>query len=121
MASFRYLVNDIDEAIEFYGKLGFEIRKRYGPVFAIMSRDDIELWVSGPETFAAKPMPDGSKPEPGGWNRFVIPVKDIAKTKESLMSDGVQFRSDIVVGTGGKQILAEDPSGNPIELFEASS
>ena len=121
MANFRYLVNDIDEAIEFYGKLGFETRERYGPVFAIIQRDDIELWVSGPETFAAKPMPDGSKPEPGGWNRFVIPVEDITKTVDALKSKGVHFRNDIVTGTGGKQILAEDPSGNPIELFEASS
>ena len=121
MANFRYLVNDIDEAIEFYGKLGFETRERYGPVFAIIKRDDIELWVSGPETFAAKPMPDGSKPEPGGWNRFVIPVEDITKTVDALKSKGVHFRNDIVTGTGGKQILAEDPSGNPIELFEASS
>ena len=121
MANFRYLVNDVDEAIEFYKKLGFDVRERYGSAFAIIRRDDVELWVSGPDTFAAKPMPDGSKPKPGGWNRFVLLVEDLAKTVDSLKAKGVHFRSEIVVGAGGAQILAEDPSGNPIELFEASN
>ncbi len=120
MAKFRYLVNDVDEAIEFYGELGFKMVERWGPPFAILRRDDIELWVSGPATSAAKPMPDGAKPEPGGWNRMVIPVEDITKIVDSLKSKGIHFRNDILAGPGGKQILAEDPSGNPIELFEAS-
>ena len=118
MAKFRYLVNSVDEAIEFYAELGFAVQERWGSPFAILRRDDIELSVSGPGTSAAKAMPDGAKPEPGGWNRFVIPVEDISSSVKLLMSKGYRFRNDIFEGPGGRQILAEDPSGNPIELFQ---
>ena len=121
MAKFRYLVNDVDEAIRFYSELGFTEQERWGPPFAILQRDDIELWVSGPGTSAAKAMPDGARPEPGGWNRFVIPVEDISSSVESLKSKGYRFRNEILQGPGGKQILAEDPSGNPIELFQPNN
>ncbi len=95
MAKFRYLVNSVDEAIEFYAKLGFAVQERWGSTFAILQRDDIEIWVSGPGTSAAKAMPDGAKPGPGGWNRFVIPVEDISSSVELLNSKGVGFRNDI--------------------------
>ena len=121
MAKIRYLVNDVDEAIKFYALLGFTVLERWGPPFAILQRDDIKLWISGPGTSAAKAMPDGVTPEPGGWNRFVIPVEDISSSVELLKSKGVRFRNEILEGPGGKQILAEDPSGNPIELFQLDS
>ena len=121
MARFRYLVNDVDEAIRFYSELGFTEQERWGPPFAILRRDDIELWVSGPGTSAAKAMPDGTRPEPGGWNRFVIPVEDIGSSVETLRSKGYRFRNEILEGPGGKQILVEDPSGNPIELFQPNT
>lgn len=119
MAIMRYLVHNVDEAIEFYAQLGFAQKERWGPPFAILERDDLELWVSGPGTSASKPMPDGTRPAPGGWNRFVIPVENLETVVASMQSAGYRFRNDIVSGPGGKQILAEDPSGNPIELFEA--
>jgi len=119
MATIRYLVNDPESSIEFYTKqLGFELTQQMGPVFAIVSKGDLNIWLSGPQTSAARPMPDGRKPEAGGWNRFVIEVDDIEALVTSLKSMGVRFRNDIISGPGGKQILAEDPSGNPIELFE---
>jgi len=121
MAKIRYLVDDVDNSIEFYAELGFTLQARWGPPFAILERDDLELWVSGPETSAARAMPDGAKPEPGGWNRFVIPVEDIGATVDGLKSKGYRFRNEILEGPGGKQILVEDPSGNPIELFEPAS
>ena len=119
MATIRYLVRDVKTSIEFYTKhLGFELVEQMGPAFAIVAKDDLNLWLSGPQTSAARSMPDGRKPEPGGWNRFVIEVHDIEMLVTSMKSAGISFRNEIITGPGGKQILAEDPSGNPIEIFE---
>ena len=119
MTTVRYLVNDLESSIVFYTKqLGFELTEQMGPPFAIVSKDDLNVWLSGPQTSAARPMPDGRKPEAGGWNRFVIEVDDIESLVASMKSQGVHFRNEIISGPGGKQILAEDPSGNPIEIFE---
>ena len=115
----RYLVGDVDEAVAFYTeRLGFELEQRMGPAFAIVARDGLELWLSGPQTSAAQPMPDGRQPEPGGWNRLVVTVDDLERFAGELAAAGGRFRNEIVTGPGGKQILLEDPSGNPIELFE---
>ncbi|MCB9149572.1 MAG: VOC family protein [Caldilineaceae bacterium] len=119
MATVRYLVHDVDTALAFYTKwLGFELTERWGPPFAIVTKGDLKLWLSGPETSAAKAMPDGRKPEPGGWNRLVIEVEELDALVQNLKEAGMHFRNEIVSGPGGKQILAEDPSGNPLELFE---
>jgi catechol 2,3-dioxygenase-like lactoylglutathione lyase family enzyme len=119
MATIRYLVNEVGTSIEFYTKhLGFELTQQMGPAFAIVSKGDLNLWLSGPQTSAARPMPDGRKPEPGGWNRLVIEVQNIESLTTSMKSSGISFRNEIISGPGGKQILAEDPSGNPIEIFE---
>jgi len=119
MATIRYLVRDLESSIEFYTKqLGFELTEQMGLVFAIVSKGDLRIWLSGPQTSAARPMPDGRKPEAGGWNRFIIEVEDIETVVASMKSMGVRFRNEIISGPGGKQILAEDPSGNPIEIFE---
>jgi hypothetical protein len=88
------------------------------PSFAIVAKGDLSLWLSGPQSSAARPMPDGRQPEAGGWNRFVIQVEDIESLVASLKSAGISFRNDILTGPGGKQILAEDPSGSPIEIFQ---
>jgi catechol 2,3-dioxygenase-like lactoylglutathione lyase family enzyme len=120
MATVRYLVQDVERAAEFYvEQLGFEVEQEMFPAFARIRRDDLTLWLSGPKSSAARPMPDGAQPEPGGWNRFVIQVDDITAVIESLGAAGAVFRNDVVTGPGGKQILIEDPDGNPIELFEA--
>ena len=119
MATIRYLVNDVETSIEFYTKhFGFTLIQKMGPAFAIISKDDLNIWLSGPQASAARPMPDGRQPEAGGWNRFVIEVDDIESVVASLKSAGILFRNDIITGPGSKQILAEDPSGNPIEIFE---
>jgi catechol 2,3-dioxygenase-like lactoylglutathione lyase family enzyme len=121
--SVRYFVEDVDEAIEFYGeRLGFEVAMRPGPGFAIVARGDLRLLLSalGGGGGATQAMPDGSAPEPGGWNRFRLEVDDLAGEVEALSSAGARFRNDIVTGRGGKQIVLEDPSGNPIELFESA-
>jgi catechol 2,3-dioxygenase-like lactoylglutathione lyase family enzyme len=119
MATFRYLVNDVDTSIEFYTKLpGFKLIEKRGPAFAIVAKDDLKLWLSGPQSSAARPMPDGRKPEAGGWNRFVIEVDDIESLVASMKSLGVVFRNNIITGPGGQQTVAEDPSGNPIEIFQ---
>jgi catechol 2,3-dioxygenase-like lactoylglutathione lyase family enzyme len=119
--SVRYIVHDVDEAIGFYcGQLGFQEVMHPAPAFAMLSHGDLRLVLSapggGPGGGAA--MPDGTVPEPGGWNRFSLEVSDIETTVERLRAAGAQFRNDIVTGVGGKQILVEDPSGNPVELFE---
>ena len=115
----RYLVGDVDEAVAFYAeRLGFELEQRMGPASAIVARDGLELWLSGPQTSAAQPMPDGRQPEPGGWNRLVVTVDDLEQTVAELRDVGATFRNEIVTGPGGKQILLEDPAGNPVELFE---
>lgn len=120
MAHVRYMVNDVDEAVAFYTEqLGFKLKEKWGPAFAIVKRGYLNLWLAGPQTSAAKRMPDGAKPAPGGWNRIVIEVDDIASTVKQLQSASVTLRNKIISGPGGKQVLIEDPSGNPIELFQA--
>ncbi len=118
MATVRYLVHDVDEAVAFYQELlGFTLRRRFPP-FAMIERGDLLLWIAGPKTSAAKPMPDGRKPEPGGWNRIVVEVDDIEAVVTDLRSRGVTFRNEPLTGPGGTQVLIEDPSGNPIEIFQ---
>lgn len=119
MATVRYLVHDVDAALPFYRALGFRLSDRWGPPFAIVKRKGLALWLSGPGTSAAKPLKDGSRPQPGGWNRLVIEVADLDQTMAKLSASGARFRGPPVKGPGGRQVLAEDPSGNPVELFEA--
>ena len=122
MAAVRYIVDDVDAVLAFYTEhLGFELIERWGPPFALIGRDDLRLWLAGPGTSPRKPMPDGREPEPGGWNRLVLEVDDIQQTVAAMRQAGIAFRNDIIEGPGGKQILAEDPSGNPVEIFEAGS
>ncbi len=119
--SVRYIVNDVDAAIAFYCRhLDFQELMHPAPVFAILLRGDLRLLLSAPSGMGGggQAMPDGTKPEPGGWNRITLEVSDLAATVEALRKEGVHFRNDIVTGVGGKQVLIEDPSGNPIELFE---
>jgi catechol 2,3-dioxygenase-like lactoylglutathione lyase family enzyme len=119
MAAVRYLVQDVPAAIAFYTEhLGFTLRQQFGPAMAILARDDLTLWLAGPMASAAKPMPDGRQPVPGGWGRFVLEVQDLPALVARLRTAGVAFRNDILAGPGGLQILAEDPSGNCVELFE---
>lgn len=118
MAIVRYLVSDVDRAADFYRRLGFEAVARWGPAFTITKREDVELWLSGPDTSAARSMPDGRVPEPGGWNRIVLVVSDITSTVSELKAQGVAFSNEIITGPGGSQTLAEDPDGNVVELFE---
>jgi catechol 2,3-dioxygenase-like lactoylglutathione lyase family enzyme len=119
MATVRYMVNDVEQTISFYvDYLGFELKEKWGPAFAIIAKDDLTLWLSGPKTSAAQPMPDGRQPQAGGWNRIVLEVTDLQAVVDQLTQIGSIFRNTIVDGVGGKQILIEDPSGNPIELFE---
>jgi catechol 2,3-dioxygenase-like lactoylglutathione lyase family enzyme len=119
MAIVRYLVRNVDDALPFYEALGFTVTERWGPPFVMLAREDLTVWLSGPGSSASRPLPDGSVPQPGGWNRLVIEVQDIEASMSSLRPAGARFRSDPVNGPGGKQVLVEDPSGNPIELFEA--
>jgi catechol 2,3-dioxygenase-like lactoylglutathione lyase family enzyme len=119
MAQVRYIVTNVDEAVAFYSKyLEFHLDQQFGPAMAILSRGDLELWLAGPAASASKAMPDGRTPEPGGWNRFVLEVKDLPTLVSRLRSQGIRFRSELVKGPGGQQIVCDDPSGNPIELFE---
>jgi catechol 2,3-dioxygenase-like lactoylglutathione lyase family enzyme len=118
----RYIVNDVDAAIEFYcEQLGFHEDMHPAPTFAMLSRGELRLVLSKPgggPGGGSQVMPDGAMPEPGGWNRFAIEVPDVATTVERLRQAGARFRGDIIVGVGGNQAIVEDPSGNPIELFE---
>jgi catechol 2,3-dioxygenase-like lactoylglutathione lyase family enzyme len=119
--SVRYIVHDVDAAIGFYcGELGFQVVMHPAPAFAMLSHGDLRLVLSAPGggPGGGQAMPDGTVPEPGGWNRFSLEVSDIEATVERLRAAGARFRNEIVTGVGGKQILAEDPSGNPVELFE---
>ena len=119
--SVRYIVHDVDAAIAFYCRyLGFQEVMHPAPTFAMLSRGDLRLVLSAPGggPGGGQAMPDGRLPEPGGWNRFSIEVDDLEGTVEALRREGVRFRNEIVTGVGGKQILLEDPSGNPVELFQ---
>jgi catechol 2,3-dioxygenase-like lactoylglutathione lyase family enzyme len=119
--SVRYIVDDVDAAIEFYTRaLGFQVEMHPAPAFAMLSRGDLRLVLSAPGGGGGggQAMPDGTMPQPGGWNRFQLEVDDLEGTVARLRDQGAKFRNDIVSGVGGKQILVEDPAGNPIELFE---
>jgi catechol 2,3-dioxygenase-like lactoylglutathione lyase family enzyme len=121
MVQVRYIVKDIDKAIEFYTKLlGFTLDMHPAPPFAMLSRGDLRLVLSvpNPQGGGGQAMPDGTQQVPGGWNRFSIEVSDLTATVKRLRNAGAQFRNQIVFGVGGNQIILEDPSGNPIELFE---
>jgi len=120
VAVVRYLVHDVDAALPFYRALGFELTERWGPPFAMLALGDLTIWLSGPGTSAARTLSDGSAPAPGGWNRFVVEVRDIEAAIAAIRAAGARFRGDPVSGPGGTQILVEDPSGNPIELFQAA-
>ncbi len=115
----RYMVDDVDAAVGFYTQnLGFSLLTNFAPAFADVSRGNLRLLLAGPTSSAGRPMPDGQKPGPGGWNRIHLLVDDIEAEVARLRGAGVPFRSDIVRGPGGSQILMEDPAGNPIELFQ---
>jgi catechol 2,3-dioxygenase-like lactoylglutathione lyase family enzyme len=116
----RYLVGDVDRALAFYtGHLGFELVARPAPIIAIASRGDLHLMISGRETSGARAMPDGRVQEPGGWNRIIVYVDDLEATIARLRDGGATFRNQIESGPGGRQILVDDPDGNPVELHEA--
>jgi catechol 2,3-dioxygenase-like lactoylglutathione lyase family enzyme len=125
--SVRYIVNDVDEAIAFYCRhLGFREEMHPAPMFAMLTRGDLRLLLSSPAGpggpgGGSQSMPDGRRPEPGGWNRISLEVGDLGATVDALREAGVSFRNDIVTGVGGRQILVDDPSGNPVELFEPYS
>ena len=117
----RYIVHDVDAAIAFYTEqFGFKLEMHPAPPFAMLSMGDLRLVLSAPNPAGGggQPLPDGTSQKPGGWNRFAIEVSDLAATFEKLRKAGVHFRNDIATGVGGRQIIVDDPSGNPIELFE---
>src|SRR6059058_5453024 len=119
MVSVRYMVDDVEAALAFYTKvLDFEVLNNFAPAFADVARGNLRLLLSGPASSAGRPMPDGVKPGPGGWNRIHLIVEDIDAEVERLRAAGVSFRNNIVTGPGGRQILVEDPSGNVVELFQ---
>ena len=122
MVSVRYMVDDVEAAIAFYTKfLGFEVLTSFGPAFADVARGRLRLLLSGPASSAGRPMPDGTKLGPGGWNRIHLIVDDIEAEVARLRDAGARFRNDILSGPGGKQILLQDPSGNVIELFQPAA
>ena len=115
----RYMVDDVEASVAFYTEhLGFEVLGNMAPAFADVARGNLRLLLSGPTSSAGRPMPDGAKPGPGGWNRIHLHVEDIEREVADLRERGVPFRNDIVTGPGGKQILIQDPSGNVVELFQ---
>jgi len=117
----RYIVDDVDAAVAFYsGHLAFRVVAQSGPYFAILERENLQLVLSPPKGpgGGSQPMPDGRRPEPGGWNRIIVKSNNLEGDVDALRKAGVRFRSDIISGPGGRQILVEDPSGNPVELFE---
>ena len=119
MVSVRYMVDDVEEAVAFYTKvLGFDLISHPGPPFADVKRGNLRLLLAGPASSAGRPMPDGAKPGPGGWNRIHFVVDDLDAEVARLRDAGARFRNDIVEGPGGKQILLQDPSGNVVELFQ---
>jgi catechol 2,3-dioxygenase-like lactoylglutathione lyase family enzyme len=120
-ASVRYIVEDVDAAVEFYrDRLGFDVEMQAGPGFAALVKDGLTLFVNAPGAGGAG-RAGGSEPKSGGWNRFQLTVEDLEGTVDRLRREGATFRGDIVVGRGGSQILVEDPSGNPVELFQPAS
>jgi catechol 2,3-dioxygenase-like lactoylglutathione lyase family enzyme len=122
MVNVRYMVDDVDQAIAFYTKfLGFEVLTSFGPAFADVARGNLRLLLSGPKSSAGRPMPDGAKPGPGGWNRIHLLVDDIDAEVARLRAAGATFRNDILEGPGGKQVLLQDPSGNVVELFQPAA
>ena len=120
--SVRYMVDDVDDAVDFYtSNFDFQPGLNASPAFAEVIRGNLRLLLAGPESSAGRPMPDGRRPGPGGWNRIHFVVDDIAGEVERLRAAGVSFRNEIISGPGGRQILLDDPSGNPIELFQPAS
>lgn len=120
--SVRYMVDDVDAAVAFYSRhLDFEVLNNFAPAFADVARGRLRLLLSGPTSSAGRPMPDGVKPGPGGWNRIHLVVDDLGSEVQRLRAAGVPFRNDIVEGPGGKQILVRDPSGNVVELFQPAA
>jgi catechol 2,3-dioxygenase-like lactoylglutathione lyase family enzyme len=120
--SVRYMVDDVKAAVDFYTtQLGFTILNNFGAAFADVKRGNLRILLSGPASSAGRPMPDGSQPAPGGWNRIHFIVDDIESEVGRLRQAGVHFRNDIVAGPGGSQILLEDPAGNPIGLFQPAA
>ena len=119
LVNVRYMVDDVEAAVDFYtANFGFELRFSAAPAFADVIRGNLRLLLSGPKSSAGRPMPDGRTPEPGGWNRMHFIVEDIDAEVGRLRAAGITFRNDIISGPGGRQILLEDPAGNPIELFQ---
>jgi predicted enzyme related to lactoylglutathione lyase len=116
----RYIVNDVEAAIRFYTYLEFRLMAQSGPNFAILMRDNMQLVLSPPKGpgGGSQPLPDGSRPEPGGWNRIIVQSGALESDIEVMKEAGAKFRSDVISGPGGRQILLEDPSGNLVELFE---
>jgi len=122
LVNVRYMVGDVQASVDWYaGNLGFSVQLNAAPAFASVELGALRLLLSGRTSSAGRPMPDGRQPEPGGWNRFQLIVDDLAADVERLRGRGVTFRNDIVVGPGGSQILAEDPSGNVVELFQPAA
>ncbi len=122
MISVRYMIDDVPAAVAFYTThLGFRLEQDASPAFAAVSRDGVRLLLSGRTSSGRRPMPDGRQPVPGGWNRIQLQIQDLAAEVARLRAAGLKFRNEIVVGPGGSQILLEDPSGNPVELFEPAS
>ena len=122
MVSVRYLVDDVEKAVAFYTNfLDFKVLTSFAPAFADVARGNLRLLLSGPTSSAGRPMPDGTKPRPGGWNRIHLIVDDIDAEVSRLREAGAPFRNDILVGPGGKQILLQDPSGNVVELFQPAA
>jgi catechol 2,3-dioxygenase-like lactoylglutathione lyase family enzyme len=122
MVNFRYMVDDVAAAVDFYTThLGFAVRTSSLPAFADVARGNLRLLLSGPASSAGRPMPDGARPGPGGWNRIHLITSDLGAEVERLKGEGVRFRNDVVTGPGGSQILIEDPAGNLIELFQPAT
>jgi catechol 2,3-dioxygenase-like lactoylglutathione lyase family enzyme len=122
LVNVRYMVDDVQAAVDFYTThLGFGLRMSAVPAFADVTRGNLRLLLSGPKSSAGRPMPDGVKPGPGGWNRIHLIVDDLAAEVDKLRSAGLPFRNDIVTGPGGSQILLEDPAGNVVELFQPAA
>jgi catechol 2,3-dioxygenase-like lactoylglutathione lyase family enzyme len=118
----RYMVDDVEAAVDFYTRhLGFTLLSSAAPAFADVTRGRLRLLLSGPASSAGRPMPDGRVPGPGGWNRIHLVVPDLAAEVARLRAAGLAFRNDVVTGPGGRQILLEDPSGNPVELFQPAA